>query len=170
VPLDTGGLAVLKGHASEDLLASYEPERRPAAACNVQRSLENAFNHLAMAETLGLVANAGADANWAQLRRLWSERAEGVAHRRQVRRAIASQSMEFREHNVEYGCTYTSAAVVSDGSPAPVTDGSGRARAVPPHRRRARAGVVQGGAPNRGAQRSPVGCRDRRGPQPGIEA
>jgi len=36
-----------------------------------------------------------------------------------VLRAIRSQSMEFNEHNVEYGYTYESAAVVPDGTPAP---------------------------------------------------
>ncbi len=34
-------------------------------------------------------------------------------------RAIRAQSMEFSEHNVEYGYTYESGAVVSDGTPAP---------------------------------------------------
>ena len=38
--------------------------------------------------------------------------------------AIATQSMEFREHNVEYGYAYASSAVVDDGTPppAPVDD------------------------------------------------
>jgi 2,4-dichlorophenol 6-monooxygenase len=74
---------------------------------------------MAIAEAFGLSPDAGAEANWRQLRRVWSDRAEDVAHRRRVRRAVASQSMEFREHNVEYGYTYQSAAIVCDGSPAP---------------------------------------------------
>jgi 2,4-dichlorophenol 6-monooxygenase len=36
-----------------------------------------------------------------------------------VLEAVASQSMEFREHAVEYGYTYASSAVVPDGRPAP---------------------------------------------------
>jgi 2,4-dichlorophenol 6-monooxygenase len=110
--------AVLRGHASEALLTTYEAERRPVDARNVQRSLENAFNHQVIAASLGISPEAGPEANWAQLRRWWSDRPEDVEHRRQVRRAIASQSMEFREHNVEYGYTYASSAVVPDGSPA----------------------------------------------------
>lgn len=34
-------------------------------------------------------------------------------------RAIRLQSMEFGEHNVEYGYTYASPAIVGDGSPEP---------------------------------------------------
>ena len=40
------------------LLDSYEPERRPVDARNVQRSLENALNHPVIGETLGLDASA----------------------------------------------------------------------------------------------------------------
>lgn len=109
--------AVVKGQAGPGLLESYEPERKPVDARNVQRSLENAFNHIAIGETLGLRIHAGGEANWAQLRRLWSGKPEDVAHRREARNALASQSMEFREHVVEYGYTYSSRAVVGDGTP-----------------------------------------------------
>ena len=45
--------------------------------------------------------------------------------RRQIARLFASQSMEFREHNVEYGYTYESSAVIDDGSPSPDAGGPG---------------------------------------------
>lgn len=111
--------AVLNGHASEELLTTYEPERRPVDARNVERSVENAFNHFRIAECMGIAPEAGSEANWAQMLRLWSDHPEDTAFRQRVRGAIASQSMEFREHNIEYGYTYESAAVVADGSPAP---------------------------------------------------
>ncbi|HSQ01578.1 MAG TPA: FAD-dependent monooxygenase [Candidatus Dormibacteraeota bacterium] len=111
--------AVLRGEASAGLLATYEAERRPVDARNVQRSLENAFNHFAIGEALGVQPGAPADANWEAVRRLWSEGPEGAAQRRRVRRAVASQSMEFREHDVEYGYRYASTAVVPDGSAVP---------------------------------------------------
>jgi 2,4-dichlorophenol 6-monooxygenase len=111
--------AVLRGHASERLLETYEAERRPTDARNVERSVENALNHTAIAEVIGIAPEAGSDANWARFRRVWSDRAEDAAQRRRVRRAIASQSMEFREHNVEYGYAYDSSAIVPDGSEAP---------------------------------------------------
>jgi 2,4-dichlorophenol 6-monooxygenase len=108
--------AVIHGRAQPDLLKTYEAERKPVDTRNVQRSLENAFNHMVIGEKLGLMACAGAKANWAQIRRLWNARPEDAPHRRSVRNALASQSMEFREHVVEYGYNYDSSAVVSDGS------------------------------------------------------
>ena len=54
------------------------------------------------------------------LRRIWSGSPDDAEHRSAVLRAIRSQSMEFGEHNVEYGYTYESGAIVPDGSPAPV--------------------------------------------------
>ena len=54
-----------------------------------------------------------------QLRRAWSGRPEDAEHRSTVLRGMRAQSMEFSELNVEYGYSYESAAVVSDGTPAP---------------------------------------------------
>jgi 2,4-dichlorophenol 6-monooxygenase len=108
--------AVVHGQAGAELLETYEAERRPVDARNVQRSVENAFNHMVIGEKLGLMVSATPEANWAALRRLWNDEPEDAAHRREVRNALASQSMEFREHVVEYGYVYDSTAVVADGS------------------------------------------------------
>ncbi|MFD5078634.1 FAD-dependent monooxygenase [Streptomyces sp. NPDC058371] len=111
--------AVLQGHAGDPLLDTYEPERKPVTSTNVQRSLENALNHLVTTDLLGGSPGAGAAVNWENLRRAWSGRPQDEEHARSVVRAIASQSMEFNEHNVEYGYTYDSAAVLPDGTDAP---------------------------------------------------
>jgi 2,4-dichlorophenol 6-monooxygenase len=111
--------AVLRGQASGRLLATYEAERRPVDGRNVERSLESAFNHMAIRNALGLDPAASPDANLAHVRRFWSGRHEDIAYRRAVLRTIATQSMEFREHNVEFGQTYDSTAVLADGSPEP---------------------------------------------------
>jgi 2,4-dichlorophenol 6-monooxygenase len=58
---------------------------------------------------------------WARVQRLWDADPAHDEYRASVRRALASQSMEFREHNVEYGYTYSSNAVVDDGTPAPTS-------------------------------------------------
>jgi 2,4-dichlorophenol 6-monooxygenase len=112
--------AVLRGTASPELLDTYEPERRSADERNAQRSLENAVNQFAIMGALGLSPDHTPDENWARLRRLWSGRPEDAEQRSAALRAIRMQSMEFGEHNVEYGYTYESAAVVPDGTPAPV--------------------------------------------------
>jgi 2,4-dichlorophenol 6-monooxygenase len=56
----------------------------------------------------------------AQLRRMWSGRPGDAGYRSGVLRAMRAQSMEFSELNVEYGYRCQSAAVVPDGSAAPM--------------------------------------------------
>jgi len=107
--------AVLAGRAGDGLLDTYEAERRPVDNRNVQRSLENGMNHFRVAEAIGLGRESGAEKNLAALR---SALRDGP-HRRAVLEAVASQSMEFREHAVEYGYAYASSAVIPDGRPAP---------------------------------------------------
>src|SRR5208282_1922314 len=111
--------AVLKGQAGETLLDSYEAERRPVDARNIQRSMENSMAHLETGRAFGLNPAAKPDANWAQLKRIWSGKPEDAEHRRGALRAIRRISMEANELNVEYGYRYSSTAVVPDGSPEP---------------------------------------------------
>ncbi len=112
--------AVLCGRAAEALLATYEAERRPVDERNAQRSLENAVNHFAIGDALGVSHENDPEANWENLRAMWSGRAEDAERRGRVLRAIRAQSMEFDELNVEFGYAYASAAVVADGTPAPI--------------------------------------------------
>jgi 2,4-dichlorophenol 6-monooxygenase len=116
--------AVLRGTASAELLDTYESERRPVDQRNCQRSIENAVNHFAIGETLGLSPEQTAEQNLELLRRLWSGRPEDAEVRSTVGRMMLAQSMEFSELNVEYGFAYASAAVVPDGKPAadPIDD------------------------------------------------
>ena len=111
--------AVLAGHASAELLDTYESERRPADERNAQRSLENAVNHFAIADALGVSHEQSREENWTSLRRMLSGSPKDAEHRRDVLRMMRTQSMEFNELNVEFGYAYNSAAVVPDGSPEP---------------------------------------------------
>jgi len=114
--------AVLSGCAGPELLESYEPERRSSLERNAQRSLENAINHFGVINgAIGVSHEQTEEENLAVLRRIWSGRPEDAEHRSAVLRAIRSQSMEFGEHNVEYGYAYESAAVVPDGTPEPAS-------------------------------------------------
>jgi hypothetical protein len=110
---------VLAGSAGESLLDSYEPERRAIDARNIQRSMENAAAHMELGPAFGLDPHASAEANWAQMRRIWSGKTEDASHRSRALRGIRRQTMESNELNVEYGYRYASAAVVADGSPEP---------------------------------------------------
>ena len=86
---------------------------------NCQRSLENAINHFQTGAATGVSPENPPEENMKQLRRVWSDRPEDAEHRCSVLRGMRAQSMEFSELNVEYGYSYESAAVVSDGTPAP---------------------------------------------------
>ena len=110
---------VLAGKAGESLLDTYEPERRPTDARNIQRSLENSRAHMETAPAFGLDPRAGIEANWAQMKRIWSGKPEDAERRTAALRAIRRLTMEGNELNVEYGYRYDSAAVVPDGTPEP---------------------------------------------------
>jgi 2,4-dichlorophenol 6-monooxygenase len=110
---------VLSGQAGDGLLDSYEAERRPVTSHNVQRSLDNAMNHLVVLSKVGMSPEQSAEENWAALRRLWSADPADAQLRRDVLESIHEQSMEFNELNVEYGFRYDSQAVVGDGTAVP---------------------------------------------------
>jgi len=111
--------AVLSGSASDELLDSYEAERRSSVERNALRSLENAVNHLSIGNAIGISQESTAEENWERLKLLWSGAEQDEAPRGEVMRLIRAQSMEFREHNVEYGYRYASSAVLDDGTEAP---------------------------------------------------
>jgi 2,4-dichlorophenol 6-monooxygenase len=110
---------VLRGAAGDALLDTYHPERFPAFARNVQRSVENAMNHVRIIQALGVDPALPPEECRKNVRKLWQEGDEGNARRAELAQVIASQSMEFKEHNVEFGFRAASPAVVDDGSPAP---------------------------------------------------
>ena len=110
---------VLHGQASDDLLETYEQERKPVGARAVQRSLENWINHRNTSEVLGMSPEKTPEENWQLLRQIWSEEPATRATRLRFEEAIASQQMEFYEQNTEYGYTYASSAIVPDNIPAP---------------------------------------------------
>lgn len=111
--------AFLKGQAGEALLDTYEAERRPVDARNVQRSMENALTHFEIGAAFGLDPSRRAEQNWQQLKRVVSGAPEDATHRAEAQQALRRASMEANELNVEYGYTYESTAVVPDGSPEP---------------------------------------------------
>lgn len=108
--------AVIGGQAGPGLLDSYEAERRPVDARNVQRSMENALGQLMIFNATGMSPEQDEAANRAALERLRSGREEDAEAREAFQAAVRAQSQEFSEHNVEYGYAYESAAVVPDGS------------------------------------------------------
>lgn len=107
---------VVGGMAGEGLLDTYEAERRVVDSRNVARSLENSRGHGAIARVLGFDDPALTEADrWAVLSRLFTDDPADREFQVAVRRQMASQSQEFREHDVEYGYFHQSSAVIPDG-------------------------------------------------------
>ncbi len=109
--------AVLRGKAGAKLLDTYDEERRPVDAANVHSAVNSAFNHFNIDKALSLTPEKTAKENWDELRPLWEDLPNSAEKRHAVNSAIVSQTMEFRHHNVEFGYTYASTAIVDDGTP-----------------------------------------------------
>lgn len=109
--------AVLAGRAGDALLDTYEAERKPVDQHNIDNAIANAMNHFTIDQALNLSPEKAPEENWAELAPLWEELPDTAAKRHALNRAIGSQTMEFRHHNVEFGYRYDSTAVVGDGSP-----------------------------------------------------
>jgi 2,4-dichlorophenol 6-monooxygenase len=107
---------VLRGLAGDGLLDTYEPERRAVDANNVTCSVNNAFNHFAIDQAIGLSPQLSAQDNWAELLPLWEDGPRSAQKRHAINQALVSQSMEFHHINTEIGYTYESTAVIDDGS------------------------------------------------------
>jgi 2,4-dichlorophenol 6-monooxygenase len=108
---------VLRAAAAPSLLSTYHDERRPVNARNVQRSVENSFQYIVTICELGLgETGETADEKWTRVERFLSDDPKDAAERARVARVMAAHSMEFHEHDVEYGYEHVSSAVVPDGS------------------------------------------------------
>jgi 2,4-dichlorophenol 6-monooxygenase len=112
---------VLRGHAADGLLDTYEAERRPIGAFNVKHSLDNAATHNRIAAALGLQPGMSPTAAEAAIGTWLSPGPDGDERRRAVAEVIASNSDDFSQLNVEVGFAYAEGALIPDGSPPPAT-------------------------------------------------
>jgi 2,4-dichlorophenol 6-monooxygenase len=111
--------AVLHGRAGAALLDTYEAERQPVDFANVLAAVSAAMNHDTVVNALGLSPAKSVEENWESLRPLWDDLPDSPRRRHQLSQAVASHSYEFRQHGIDFGYTYRSAAVVDDSSPEP---------------------------------------------------
>ncbi len=108
---------VERGLAAPSLLDTYELERRPVDARNVERAVENSFQWIMSVVELGLGATGEpVDEKWARMERILSNDPAHHDERARVITALQAHSMEFHEHAVEFGYEHVSSAVVPDGS------------------------------------------------------
>lgn len=117
--------AVIKGQAPDSLLDSYEAERRPVAASNVQWALMTFQNHQLTDAGIGLVRGK-AEASVANFRRYFADNQEGRTRRARLAQIMEVQRMEWQAHDIELGYHYDIGAVMPDGTPTPERDPLGQ--------------------------------------------
>jgi 2,4-dichlorophenol 6-monooxygenase len=112
--------AVLAGQAGEGLLDTYTAERRPVNQAHVDAGAKAAASHEGMTEAMGVSPDKSVEENWATMRLFWED-GPGSAERRHVfTQWLSGRTLEYRQHNVDFGYTYDSSAIVGDGTSAPV--------------------------------------------------
>ncbi|HKT03385.1 MAG TPA: FAD-dependent monooxygenase [Rugosimonospora sp.] len=116
--------AVLAGEANERLLDTYESERRPVAARNVEHSLRNAGRHGPVAAALGLAKGQSEEQGWAQLAVWAGDTSEGARRRAETAAAVARNAEDYSQLNIEAGFAYEAGALIPDGAPPPSGHGS----------------------------------------------
>jgi 2,4-dichlorophenol 6-monooxygenase len=118
--------AVLSGHGSPALLASYEDERRPVARRRVEFATFCFFNHLSVSGGFGMLPGAGEEHHRAVLGALFSDSADGATRRSQLQEMVHTLRREFQHADVDLGFEYAdSPAVVTDGTDPPPRDPAG---------------------------------------------
>jgi 2-polyprenyl-6-methoxyphenol hydroxylase-like FAD-dependent oxidoreductase len=103
--------AVVHGYGGNDLLDSYEAERRPVAIMARDWSFRHLGVHVKAQELIDHTL-------------IESDTAEAEEHRRALAAYFASNTGEHESFGVEMGYVYTSPVIVSDGSPVLDDDGS----------------------------------------------
>jgi 2,4-dichlorophenol 6-monooxygenase len=109
--------AVLKGQAGDELLDSYEPERRQIAIRNVEHSLRNAGRHGPIGSAMGLRKGLSVDEGWSEIAVWASDTEEGARRRAAADAAVAHNAEDYSQLNIEAGFTYRTGALVCDGTP-----------------------------------------------------
>ncbi|MEV6236945.1 FAD-dependent monooxygenase [Lentzea sp. NPDC051838] len=110
---------VLNGQAGSSLLDTYTAERAPVAKQIVLRANKSAREFGALFEALGLDAAESAEQMHAQIEERKDIGVAGAAKRAAVREAMELKNYEFNAHGVEMGQSYSSTAVVPDGTTPP---------------------------------------------------
>ena len=111
--------AVLGGVADDALLDTYESERKPVAARNVEHSLLNAGRHRPVAAAVGLRASMSDEEGWKEIGIWASDTLEGERRRAASAEAVAANAEDYSQLNIEAGFAYEFGAVIPDGTAPP---------------------------------------------------
>jgi 2,4-dichlorophenol 6-monooxygenase len=118
--------AALRGQAGDALLDSYEIERKPVAARNIEWAMLTSFNHLATQGGWGVIPGAPPEHNIMSFQAVFAETPDGATRLARLREFLGTQRLEYQAHDIELGYEYSaSPAVITDGSRAPARDAFG---------------------------------------------
>ncbi|MFF0223291.1 FAD-dependent monooxygenase [Streptomyces sp. NPDC004629] len=117
--------AVLDGRAEETLLDSYEAERKPVAARNVEWAMFTFGNHAVVDAGFGLPPGAPSEMREQAYAAFFSASPHGDTLRARFKEVADTQRTEFQAHDIELGFNYEAGALVPDGSEAPPRDPMG---------------------------------------------
>jgi 2,4-dichlorophenol 6-monooxygenase len=110
---------VLRGHAGEGLLDSYDEERAPVGRQIVLRANKSIEEFGPIFEALGFTNTSDPDVMNEHMRARADDTPQAARQRGQLREALELKDYEFNAHGVELGQRYRSCAVVPDGSLEP---------------------------------------------------
>lgn len=125
--------AVLEGRARPGLLETYDAERRPIDAADVDLAVSSMQHYVKVPAALGVSSEQSVEENWEALAPLWSDRPDSEARRHAVSQAVGWRTFEVHSHTLEFGYAYASNAIVDDGT-APL-DGLDEIRVYQPSTR-----------------------------------
>jgi 2,4-dichlorophenol 6-monooxygenase len=108
--------AVLAGRAGDELLETYQVERRPVAQNNLDISAELAVHQVKLAPILGVSPDRSAEENWAALRPFWEDLPGATERRHAFSEYLGVMAPELKPQNADLGYAYESQAIVGDGS------------------------------------------------------
>jgi 2,4-dichlorophenol 6-monooxygenase len=117
--------AVINGNAPDSLLDSYESERRPIGARNVEWAMFAFANHAVVDSAMGFLPGAPAEANEAIFTEFLSDTPVGATRRARFAEVAGTQRIEFQAIDLDLGFHYEHGALVADGTPPPPADPMG---------------------------------------------
>lgn len=112
--------AVLDGRAGDGLLDTYGTERRAVDAANIEAAVGAVGSLEEMPRMLGVSPDKTPEENWAALRLFWEDLPGSAERRHALSAYLGRRTVEYRPHGIDFGYHYDSAAVVDDGTEAPV--------------------------------------------------
>jgi 2,4-dichlorophenol 6-monooxygenase len=107
------------------LLDSYQAERQPIGARNVEWAMFSFLNHGVVDAAMGMQPGAPAEVNRQIFQEFLSETSMGATRRARFAEVATTQRVEFQAHDLEIGFSYPAGALVPDGSPEPERDPMG---------------------------------------------